>query len=178
MSKSGKPIDGQGAFFTPGIFTGEEYIKEPPSTPNIGTTEPEIGPHTNIIERGNNLALALGELAHSSMLFGLKNVSDYTGGRRKLEARYGDVDSLVGRSEDAKDAHALAAQRAFEKASGLSELIDSVGEDEARKIIGGMYREFVERYADAKGAKNRKILKGVLKKQQQVIQEANKRPKK
>ncbi len=132
------------------------------------------GPSVSLLERIGGLKDTLDELGKISMLGGFEHAatSEYSPQlRRPLERRYDSVDSVVGRSQDARARHELRAKQAFARAHGLKQMIEAnpQSEDEYKAKVHGDYVDFIAKFADAKGAKNRADLKKQLRKQENQI---------
>lgn len=131
-------------------------------------------PSVTLLDRIDNLEDSLGALAQASKLGGLAIAGNgymAPGARGRLEERYDDVDKMVGASSDKRRKKLSEAEDSFYQAYGLDDLIKASPKDEEkiRKEAYASYREFVGKFADAKGSAARDKLRRDLKKQKKNI---------
>ncbi len=126
-------------------------------------------PKNNLVERRNNLVIALNNLSAASRLTGFQIASDSPVYRRNLESRYDDVDAVSGKSSEALNRHLKNSKVAFAKAVGMQSMIDinPDQEEEIKKDTRRMYGDFLVEFADAKGKNNRENYKKSLLKQEE-----------
>ncbi len=133
--------------------------------------DPDPGPSVNILEHNAHMQNMLRRLGAMSRTSGLQFISE-TSQRSRLEARYDDVDAVVGNAVEKSGKKHLEAKREYAKAFGLQAIIDSglINEADAKAMAARSYRdEVLPVFADAKGAENRENMKRWLNYQERIL---------
>ena len=129
------------------------------------------GPSVNLLERNAHLQNVLGRFGVMSRTAGLQFVAE-SGLRSELEARYDDVDQVVGKAGAKSDRKYMESKQEFAKAFGLKAIIDSglVSPEEAQVMAKVSYHvELLPIFADARGAKMRSAMKSWLNYQERTL---------
>lgn len=145
------------------------------SQPSIPDADPQHdsvpGPSVNILERNAHMQNMLRRLGEMSRTSGLQIASD-TGFRRDLEARYDNVDTVVGNAVERSGQKNRESKQEYAKAFGLEAIVASglTSEEDAKAMAARSYgQEVLPVFADAKGAKRRDGMKRWLNYQERIL---------